>query len=154
MAQAQPVDIPPPPTGVSQAELDAMWTQLLAGANDAKLTFMQRHTPAELQPHLAAYIANELEGPPPDPTQATVTNDDNVPVWASPSGMLLPGGPAKAVVVNSVLTRVDMPIATTTALVNNGSNVPVQDAAGAAVAGSPGTATVASHSLSNVKLTV
>lgn len=146
MAQAQPVEIPAPPTGVTQAELDALWQVLLANANQAKLDYMYARTPAELQPHLEAYIANDTEDAPVKP-------GDPVPVWASPSGLVLQGSPGVAVVEAGALARVDLPTPTTRGYVNDGQAVAMQDAAGAAIAGASGVAVVASHSLTAVKYT-
>jgi len=145
---------PLPPTGATQAELDALWDQLLADAERAKLAYMQQRVPKDLQPHLAWYISQTIPVDPP-PTQGVVNDGDNVPVWASPSGYVLPGGPARAVVVNGVLTRVDYPMAVTTAMVNSGANVVIHDTtAGATMPGSPGAAQVAAHALTRVNVAV
>ena len=96
----------------------------------------------------------QLGLPSGNPDQVVVNNGDSVPVWAAPSGWVIPGNPATAVVVGGVLTRIDLPMALTTAVVNDGASVPVQTPAGVAHPGSPGVAQVSNHQAGSVRYTI
>jgi hypothetical protein len=169
---------PPPPTGATQAELDALWAKLLADSEQAQLRYMQQYTPPLLQPHLAYYIAQQ---PPP------VSGGQTVPVVGADGAAI---GTGVIDVANGVITNVQLAVsgllvkngdmltvraATKTAqgqaaysagaisavtlvaqaaIINSGDNVIVWDAAGAAQPGSPGAATVAAGLITNVRLTV
>jgi hypothetical protein len=141
---------PPPPTGVSQAELDERWEMLLADAEQAKLAYMQQRTPVELQPHLRWYIEQDALPPVPPATQAVVNDGDsiNVQMWDNSTV------PGVAAVANSVLTRVTPNAVASKTIIANNANVVVHDAADAVQPGSPGRATVAAGALTKVTLTV
>jgi hypothetical protein len=90
--------------------------------------------------------------PPGVPQGAIVLNGDPIPIWGDPTGWVLPGSPAIAVVSDGELQRANLPMALTTGIVNNGQGVQVQDSSNVPVPGSPGVAVVASHSLSKVTM--
>jgi hypothetical protein len=92
----------------------------------------------------------EADPSPPASNQAVVTQGDsiNVRMW---DGSTVPG---PATVTGGALTLVTPAVVATKAIVANNGNVVVHDLADAAVAGSPGRATVAAGALTKVNLTV
>lgn len=138
-----------PPTGWNQAEIDEFFNDMLAKANAAKADYMNIHTPSYLQPYLTEFMA--AQPAPPGPGQGVVTNNQVVPLEDNFTNVL---GTVTLVVAGGVLQKVKQALNANLAMINNGGNVVVQNAAGVPVAGSPGAAQVAGSNLTAVKLTV
>ena len=135
-----------------QSQVDSLWEQNEPMARQMYFTYMLSRTPSELYDLMVTKIGANLPGGLPDGS-AAIADGDPVPVWASPSGLVLAGSPAVAVIANEAVARVDLPVPTTRGFVNDGQSVAVRDGA-TPLPGSPGSIAVANHAISAVNLTI
>jgi hypothetical protein len=86
----------PLPVGASQAELDAIWTDLSTAAEAARQAYIKQHWPQYALANLADYLA--VQAPP-------IANGASVVVHSAADANVA-GSPGTAVVVGGVLTKV------------------------------------------------
>lgn len=134
-----------------QSQVDALWEENEPLARQMYFTYMLSRTPSDLQGLMRDKIEDNLPGGLPD-GEAAVANGDPVPVWASPSGLVLAGSPATAVITGEALARVDLPVPTSRGFVNNGQEIAVQDEAGVPLPDWRGSMIVNNHAVSAVRL--
>ena len=131
------------PTGVSAAELDAMFGGIVAAADAARTAFISTRVTPDLQPRLAEYLSATAPAP--------IANGQSLPLQDSFSNVL---GTVVMTVVGGAVTKTVQTLTPNIAMVNNGGNVVVHNAAGANQPGSPGVAEVSGGVFNDVKLTV
>lgn len=100
---------PTPPTGMSDAELQAAFVVLWNDAQAAMQTYMTTRCPALLQDHLQYYIENNPAVPPVDPATVVVSNGDPV-VVQDQAGDPVAGSPGMIIVNGNVLLAVALTV--------------------------------------------
>jgi hypothetical protein len=99
------------PTGMTAAELDEMFAEVMAKGEAAKIAVMHAAIPTFLSAQALEYYAAATAppDPPPDPpsTQAIVNHGDAVRV-VSELGGDVPGSPGAAAVTNSTIDFIQL----------------------------------------------